>query len=188
MAYWLGPSWDQSRLHCKNCFSVQAIMAPSLNWHQDGPRKRINPNRPNSSFLLSNELCSFDICLMPSHSVKDKKHPSLLAARTHRSHQGVQKTCPNTGADVTNGQDEAGGHAFLLWIVRQGQVCFGHADGQIPKALGREGDRSTQMRSWHCNTEHLGITMVCDLQLVWNIHTPLTATPTPMPSGWVTVD
>lgn len=68
--------------------------------------------------------------------------PSLPAAPTYRSDQGVQKTRPNAGTDVANGQDEACRHAFLLWIVRQGQVCFGHADGQIPEALGREGSRS----------------------------------------------
>ena len=179
-AYRLGPSWVQSRLHRGNCFSVQATMASPLNWHQGGPYKSINANRPDSSSLLSNELCSSDIYWMPSHSVKDETHPSTLAALTHRSHQGVQETCPNTGADVTNGQDEAGGHSFLFWIVRQGQVRFGHADGQIPKALGREGDRGGQMRSWHCSTEHPGITMVCDLQLVWNIYTGLTATSTPV--------
>lgn len=68
--------------------------------------------------------------------------PSLPAALTHRSHQGVQKASPNACTDVSNRQDEARGHAFLLWVVRQGQVCLGHADGQIPKALGKDRNRS----------------------------------------------
>ena len=70
------------------------------------------------------------------------KQRSLLAALTHRSHQGVQKASPNAGADVANGEDKASGHAFLLWVVRQGQVCLGHADGQSPKALGKDRNRS----------------------------------------------
>lgn len=57
------------------------------------------------------------------------KQLPLSEPLTYRSYEGVQKTSPNAGTDVTNGQDKACGRTFLLWIMRQGQVCFGHADG-----------------------------------------------------------
>lgn len=87
------------------------------------------------------------------------RHPSPPAACTHRSYQGVQEASPHAGADVTDGQDKACWHTFLLWVMRQGQVCLGHADGQIPKALGKERNRSRtnekltpqQRTSGHCD-------------------------------------
>lgn len=51
----------------RNCYMLQAVMASSWN-RQPGPAtaRRGNPNGPDSSLLLSDELCSADACLMAS--------------------------------------------------------------------------------------------------------------------------
>lgn len=81
------------------------------------------------------------VAVSGSHVRWDTPQGRLLSRiPTYRSYQRVQKPGTDTGTDVANGQDEACGDTFSLWVVRQGQVCFGHADRQIPKALGGKGD------------------------------------------------
>lgn len=111
--------------------------------------QRTSPNGPDASLLLSEELRSGSACpaaLVAHLKTRSPDEPARSApvALTYRAYQGVQKTGPDTGADVTDGQDKACGHTLLLWVMRQGQVCLGHADGQVPKALRRKGKKQDQ--------------------------------------------
>lgn len=54
---------------------------------------------------------------------------------THRSHQRVDEPSAYAGPDITDGQNEISGHAFLVRLVRQRKVSLCHADGQISKSL-----------------------------------------------------
>lgn len=51
-----------------------------------------------------------------------------MESDTHCSNQRINKPRPNAGTDVSDWQDEAGGHAFFLRHVRERQVGFGHTD------------------------------------------------------------
>lgn len=54
---------------------------------------------------------------------------------THRSDQRVDEPSAYAGPDITDGQNEISGYAFLVRLVRQRKVSLCHADGQISKPL-----------------------------------------------------
>ena len=53
----------------------------------------------------------------------------------HRATQWVQKPGAHRRAHVANGHDEATRGTLKVGIVGKGEVCLGHADGQVVVAL-----------------------------------------------------
>lgn len=56
----------------------------------------------------------------------------------HRADQRVEKAGAHTRADVTDGQNIAGGHTFLFSIMREREMGLGHTNGQIAETLQRK--------------------------------------------------
>lgn len=54
---------------------------------------------------------------------------------TYRSHEWVDEAGTDAGTDISDWQDKSGGYPLLVRHVGQGQVSFGHADGQRSVAL-----------------------------------------------------
>ena len=58
----------------------------------------------------------------------------------YRANQREEEARPHTGTDVSDWQDETCWYAFLVGLVREGEVRLGHADGEVTKALHRDTD------------------------------------------------
>lgn len=65
--------------------------------------------------------------------IRVSRFPSEIS---YRSHEWVNEAGPDAGAHVSDWQGESGGRPLLVGHVGQGQVSFGHADGQRTVALG----------------------------------------------------
>lgn len=58
-----------------------------------------------------------------------------MTMNAHRANQREEEAGAHAGPDVSDGQDEACGHALLVCFVRERQVRLCHADGQTAKTL-----------------------------------------------------